>query len=188
MAISETLIKAIGVTAELTNTELSRDALRVMARDLSEYPEAQVLAALDRVRREVRGRMTPADVITRLDDGRPGPEEAWAMIPRDEHASVVWTGEMALAFGVAEPLMGTNLVQARMAFVEAYANAVRKERDAKRPPKWFLSPGRDAEGREKVIQEAVDKGRISQAHAMTLLPVRLDTALRTQLAKRALAT
>jgi hypothetical protein len=184
MNLSATLLKALGVTAELTNTELSKDALKVMALDLSAYPEPMVLAALDRVRREVRGRMTVADVVTRLEDGRPGPEEAWAMIPKDEHGSVVWTGEMALAFGVAEPLMDTNRVQARLAFIEAYNTAVRRERDAKRPPRWFASMGRDPNGREAAVQEAIDKGRITQEHAQTLLPVRVSPELHRQLEVR----
>lgn len=37
--INENLLKAIAVTAELTGTELSIDAARMMAEDLSQYPE-----------------------------------------------------------------------------------------------------------------------------------------------------
>jgi hypothetical protein len=148
-----------------------------MARDLSLYPESMVLPALERVRREVRGRMTVADVVQRLDDGRPGPEEAWAMLPRNEDVSVVWTGEMAHAFGIAAPLMDESHVQARLAFIEAYKTAVSKARDAARPPQWFASLGRDKFGREAAVQEAVAKGRISQAHANTLLPASVATTV-----------
>ncbi len=38
-------------------------------------------------------------------DGRPGPEEAWALVPKDEETSVVMTEEMAAAAGAARPLI-----------------------------------------------------------------------------------
>ena len=105
MKPTKTLLQAIAVTVELTGTSLSEDAARVMAQDLARYPENQVLPALTRCRREIRTRLTVADVVARLDDGRPGPEQAWAMVPRDEAQSVVWTEEMAQAYGAAVPLI-----------------------------------------------------------------------------------
>ena len=78
------LLQALAVTAELTGTELSEPAARVMANDLAAYPVQQVLGALTRCRRELKGRLTVAAILERLDDGRPGPNEAWAMIPQDE--------------------------------------------------------------------------------------------------------
>ena len=84
MKPSSKLNEAIAVTAELTGTVLSKVAAQVMAEDLARYPEAQVMGALTRCRRELKGRLTIADVISRLDDGRPGVEEAWAMLPKDE--------------------------------------------------------------------------------------------------------
>ena len=100
MQHSENLLKAIAVTAELTDTDLSEAAARVMAEDLAMYPEKQVLGALIKCRRELKGRLRISDVIERLDDGRPGPEEAWAIIPRSESDSVVWNRDMAEALGV----------------------------------------------------------------------------------------
>lgn len=168
--VSKELLQAIAVTAELTGTQLSESAARVMCADLSGYPEAQVMGALVRCRKELKGRMTVADVISRLDDGRPGPEEAWAMLPRDESASVVWTDEMAQAFGVAVPLLEDDPIQARMAFLEAYRGKVQAARDAGWPVKWTPSLGHDSRGREAVILEAVQKGRLSAPHAQKLLP------------------
>ena len=75
------ILKAIAVTAELTGTELSEAALRVMAGDLDTYPEAAVLRALDRCRRELKTRLTLAAALERIEgqDGRPGADEAWAI-------------------------------------------------------------------------------------------------------------
>jgi hypothetical protein len=175
MKASKTLTEALAVTAELTGTVLSDAAARLMAADLARYPEARVLEALSRCRRELKGRLTIADVISRIDDGRPGPEEAWAMVPKDESASVVWTAEISHAFGVAYPLMrdGEN-VQARMAFVEAYREACRKARDEGMPVSWTASLGHDPQGREAVLLEAQRLGRLSRDYVAGLLPNRIE--------------
>lgn len=170
---SEKLLKAIAVTAELTGTQLSTPAARVMAEDLSRYPEGQVIGALDRCRRELKGRMSPADVIARLDDGRPGPEEAWAMIPRDESGTVVWSDEMREAYAAASPLIAEgDMIAGRMAFLERYRTLVSAARDAGKSANWQPSLGWDVRGREVVLIEAVEKGRLTAQHVAGLLPYR----------------
>lgn len=180
--INENLLKAIAVTAELTGTELSVDAARMMAEDLSQYPEEQVLKALTKCRRELKTRMSLADVISRIDDGRPGPETAWAMIPKNESGSVVWTNEMAEAYGVAYPLINDgDMVQARMAFTEAYRDRCSKARDEGIPVKWTPSLGHDPHGREHVLMDAVEKGRLTAKHVAQLLPYRDGSAASNRL-------
>ncbi|MBF3951887.1 hypothetical protein ISG27_12655 [Burkholderia pseudomallei] len=170
MATSRVL-EAIAVTAELCGKVFSPAAARQFAADLSPYPEAQVLGALERCRREVRGILTLADVISRLDDGRPGADEAWAMIPRDETQSVVWTDEMAEAYGVARPLLAVGEpIAARVAFRECYARVVTLARCEQRATQWRLSPGYDPAGRELAVSDAVSKGRLTPQQAMRLLP------------------
>lgn len=169
--MSKRLLEAIAVTAELTSTSLSEAAAKVMTADLAQYPEQQVLAALTRCRRELKGRLTIADVVTRLDDGRPGPEEAWAMLPRDEAVTVVWTEEMAQAMGVAQPLLNEGeIVPARMAFKEAYTKLVQDARDNRIPVKWTASLGHDTRGREHVLTQAAEMGRLTHEHVAGLLP------------------
>lgn len=164
------IIKALAVTAELTGTELSLDAARVFAEDLSRYPVAQVLGALVRCRREVRNRLTLSDVISRLDDGRPGAEEAWSMMPKTERDSVVWTDEMSHAFSVAQPLLDEgDAVAARMAFKEAYTVAVQSARDVGAPPKWWPSYGQDKSGRAVAVRQAAERKRIPAERAMQML-------------------
>lgn len=169
---SEQLIQAVAVTAELCGRIFSPAAAAVFVDDLSRYPEAQVLGALRRCRREVRGLLTVQDVLSRLDDGRPGAEEAWAMIPQDEAGSTVWTEEMAAAFGVARHLLADgDRIGARMAFKESYGRLVSQARDDGKPVRWSPSLGHDPGGREAVLQEAVRLGRLSIAHAaVELLP------------------
>lgn len=178
------LLQALAVTAELTGTQLSDSAARVLANDLSAYPVAQVLGALTRCRRELRTRLTVAAIIERLDDGRPGPEEAWAMIPQDEAGSVVWTSEMAEAYGVAAPLIKAgDMIGARMAFRETYIAIVTRARAEQLPPSWMPSLGFDPSGREAAIETAVRKGRIGQAAAQRLLPTPVTMPLLEQQAE-----
>ncbi len=171
MKASADLIKALGVTLELTNTQLSDPAVKVMLADLSSYPEAQVTAALKRCCRELKGRLTLADILSRLDDGRPGPEEAWAMVPRDERVSAFWTPEMREAWSTAYPLIEEGAeVPARMAFLERYRVLVQEARNARVPVTWEFTPGTDKSGRELVVLDAARKGRISIEAAKGLLP------------------
>lgn len=165
------LIKAVAVTAELCGRTFSDAAAEVFVDDLAGFPEAAVFAALVRCRKEVRGLLTVQDVISRIDDGRPGPEEAWAMLPFDEATTVVWTEEMVAAWSIAQPLLDEGeKVAARMAFKEAYTKAVAEARDARRPPKWSASLGHDAHSRANALEAAAIKGRISLEYARRIAP------------------
>lgn len=171
MKASSRLSEAVAVTLELTGTTLSEVAARMMADDLARYPEQQVMGALTRCRRELKGRLTIADVISRLDDGRPGVEEAWAMLPKDEQTTAVWTVEMSQASAVVHDLLDRgDEVAARMAFKEAYSKACQLARDRGEPVSWSASLGWDKGGREPVLMAAVVAGRLSQEQVAIYLP------------------
>lgn len=171
--MSIAILEALGVTAELTGTDITTAALRVMEQDLDAYPEEAVLQALSRCRKELSGRLTLAAIIQRVQelDGRPGPEEAWGMIPKDESGSVIWTDEMAQAFGNCYQLLDDgDHIAARMAFVESYRTLVRQAREFKNPVKWTPSFGHDPSLREGAILKAVELGRLPVQRACALLP------------------
>lgn len=176
---SKSILQALAVVCELTGTQLSEAAVRVMARDLGAYPEDQVLGALDRCRKELRPReLTLSAILTRLDDGRPGPEEAWATVASalaDERITVVWTEEMALASAPARAIID-DPVAARMAFLESYRRFVQRARDASASVKWSPCLGWDAAGREGPLVEAVRLGRLTVNHVRGLLPHRQEPA------------
>ena len=168
---SKQLIEAIAVTAELCGRTFSPAAARVFVMDLEGYDEQAVIGALAKCRREVKGLLTVGDVISRLDDGRPGAEQAWAMCPKSEGDTVVWTQEMATAFGICYRLIEAgDLVQARMAFLESYRGEVSKARDKKVQPEWSASLGHDQSGRQGALMEAVEHGRLTQDQASQLCP------------------
>lgn len=167
----KTLIQAVAVTAELTGTPLTEAGAEAMATDLAGLPREGVLQALRKCRRELKSRLTLAAIIERIDDGRPGAEEAWALMPFNEAQSVVWSDEMSEAFGICGPLLDMgDKVAARMAFKEAYARLVAVARDAGRPVRWTPSLGHDPRGREPVIRAAMEAGRLSHEQGTALLP------------------
>ena len=166
------LLEAIAVTAELCGRVLSPAAAEVFCADLASYPLNQIVGALTRCRKEVRGMLTVQDVVSRLEDGRPGPEEAWAALPMSERDSAVWTDEMSEAFGVASPLLEAgDKIAARMAFREVYQARVMAARDAGRPVNWTATLGHDPRSREGALIEAVAKKRLTLAQALIIAPM-----------------
>lgn len=179
--MSTETLKAIAVVAELTGTEMSIGALQVMEADLNAYPDAVVLRALSRCRRELTGRLTLQAVLKRIEeaDGRLGAEEAWALAltADDEAETVVWSTEIAEAFAAASTLLkARDRVGARMAFKEAYERILRTAREQAKPVQWVPSPGTDPERRRMAITAAVEKGLIPQSSAVLLLPADSGTS------------
>lgn len=149
------------------------DVLRIWWASLQNYDLANVSAAFSEYAMRGKFAPKPADILGILDrllpDGRPGADEAWAMIPKDEQSSAVMTEEMAEALGIARPLLDEgDKIAARMAFKEAYARIVGANKTAGIKPKWFPSLGADKAGRDLVIAEAVRLGRLGAAHAIGL--------------------
>lgn len=166
--MSTGLLQALAVTAELCGAELSDGAARVMLEDLAEFPEAAVLKALVRVRREHRGKLTLSAVIERIDDGRPGADEAWALVPKHEDDTAVLSDEISKAMSVAMPMwVEGDRVGARMAFIETYRRIVQDARVMGETPRWFVSLGHESSGRAPALATAVQLGRISVAEAAT---------------------
>ena len=164
------ILETLAATAELCGTPMSKPALSMLAMDLDGYPQAVVLDALRKCRREHKGRLTVEAIVSRIDDGRPGVEAAWSMIKWDERETFVWTDEMQRAFGAASELMSNgDSIGARMAFKEVYTSEVSKARDAGKAVRWTASLG-DASGREHVLREAVEAGRLTAQAATLCLP------------------
>lgn len=164
----EELAQRIVVCAEMIGHELSMNAARGMVGELVAHDPAAIVVALSRCTREMSGRLTLAAILERLPGQHLGPNEAWALCPRDEAATVVWTDEIQGAYGAAEPLLQEgDQIGARMAFLEAYKRAVGESRTA---PRWSVSLGHDVNGRRAVLERAVTLGRLAPGHVATMLP------------------
>lgn len=173
----------IAIAFELSGgVQLSEPAKRVLFAELDQYPSEQIEKALGRCRREVKGRLTPADIIQRIEDGRPGAEEAWAMVPKTEDESAVWTTEMAVAFGVIRDFMDDQdeQIAARMSFKAAYTRICAEARAQRHPIKWEWSPGHDESLRQRVLLEAVEKNRLTAARALELAPHLMEEPLQAR--------
>lgn len=162
------ILKALVVTIELCGgSELSQEALEVFVEDLSEYQDKEVMKALLRCRKEVRGRFSMADVISRITSPWPTADEAWALCPKGETESVVWFDECAFAYGATENL-ATDQVARRMAFKDAYEREL-AQTDRKKP-KWWSSLGTDKQHRARAIEDAISRGRLSEKSRALLPP------------------
>lgn len=174
---TKSIVEAIAVTAELTQTTLNGPALAIMAKDLmAEFDEPTILAALTRCRMELTGRLSPAAIrkFAQESDTRPGGDEAWSIALRgfDEAATIVTNDEIAEAMAVAQPILNAgDKIGARVAFRDAYERIVRtaRERGAGRP-QWYPSLGYDPHGRSVAIEQAVARGLLSQERAAAFLP------------------
>ena len=173
---NETFDKFIAGIYKFFDKALDRFGLEIWLQTAKTYGEDNVrLALAAHMADPERGRFMPkpADVVAQFlrkaeSDGRPGPEEAWAMIPRTDDESCVWTSEMAEAFGIASRL--TDSVAARMAFKEAYERLVREARADGKPVAWTPSLGSYLPGREKALKDAMARGRIDYETAVSLEP------------------
>lgn len=173
--MSDEILKAIAVTAEITQTEFSKHALMAMVQELSVYPEIEVLSALRKCYREVKSRLTLADIIERIEtsDGRPKADEAWtiAMQANDERSTVVWTKEMQQAFDQARPSLEMNdAIGARMSFKDTYNRLVLEARANKSKAQWIASLGWDPEQRQSSLEKAVSQGKLPASVVAGLLP------------------
>lgn len=135
-----------------------------------------------------RGRFAPrlAEIIGNCDALSPGAkwigaEEAWSQMPRGEGESAMLTNEAAEALAAANDLIACgDRIAARMAFKEAYERLVARAKMDGRRPAYFFSAGRDMDGREKVLVDAVRNNLIAADHVPKLLPPdRVEGVLRS---------
>jgi hypothetical protein len=144
-----------------------------MVEDVCSLHDEQILRGLSRLRKE-REWVTVKAIIELAgaaeEDGRPGVETAWAMCPKTEEVSVVWTVEMAEAFGLCRDLLRSgDEIAARMVFKENYPSLVNAARAANVAPQWTASLGWDPSDRVRALSEAVIKKQLTARYAYDLL-------------------
>lgn len=167
----------ISATLKIYRAEADTEVLRLWWAILCQHEMSAVSAGFRAFLSDKKSKFqpVPADIIDFIErivpDGRLGADEAWAMIPRNEYASVVMTDEMSEALGIAQPLLDVgDPVAARMAFKESYKRIVERNKVSGIAPKWFPSLGRDPTMREEAVNEAVRFGRLTSEHSVKLVP------------------
>ena len=115
-------------------------------------------------------------------DGRPGPEEAWARMPKGERMeddSIVWCEEERAAYDACRSLLvNGDLIGARMAFKERYEKELAEARSQRKPIQWVMSGGYDVEHRLTTLVMAVQEKRMTLESALNFVPGSDRTTLR----------
>ena len=156
--------------------EANKDAMRMAWALLARFELADVQQAYAAHVARSKFMPTPAEILDLIGSAnpamrRPGADEAWAMMPRSEDDSVVWTEEMAAAWAVASSLVNPfvtdrpDWVAARMAFKDAYQRAVESARAQGRPVAWTIARGQRKDNLEDVLTEAMRLGHITPEQA-----------------------
>jgi hypothetical protein len=159
----DTLVEMLVATAEVMGEQIRPTAAAYMVTDLASYPLRVLAEALTACRREVKGRLSLAAIMERIDDGHPAPNEAWSVAIRaaDEAVTVVWTEQTRDAWTAALPLVEEgDKIAARQAFLEVYARLVKSARAVGGCAVYQPSLGHDASARAAALQLAVDAGRL----------------------------
>ncbi len=158
-AEQDTLVEMLVATAEVMGEQIRPTAAAYMVTDLATYPLRVLAEALTACRREVKGRLSLAAIMERIDDGHPAPNEAWAVAIRatDEAVTLVWTEQTRDAWTAALPLVEEgDKIAARQAFLEVYARLVKGARAVGGCAVYQPSLGHDATARAAALQLAVD--------------------------------
>lgn len=161
--------------------DVSPERLLLYAEDLCDVPEERLALAFARARKEYEyPSLPPVAFIRKMagtdahSDGRPGPEEAWARMPKGERMeenTVVWCEEERIAYSACRSLLlDGDLIGARMAFKERYEKELVTALAQRRPVRWTVSAGYDVEHRLTAIAAAIGEKRIALETALEFVP------------------
>lgn len=145
-------------------------------RDLGPFPLLVIAKAMLAYKDE-DAKFAPAPVaiakLCKLMDGRPNPEEAWAIALKgqDEADTVVWTQEIAEAFHASRLVLeSAGGIAARKTFTEIYTRLIAVARSKMQPAKWSVSLGTDKDRQEAPLLAAVTAGLLPAPAVAALLP------------------
>ncbi len=166
--------EVVGMLFEVFNQpEPSSRTLRAWWMVLEDYPLSAVEQGAAEYLRTGKYPPKPSDVreaITgAMRDHWPTADEAWASAQAaiDERNTVVWTEQGKQAwFQSAQPLMEAgDKIAARRAFIDTYERLVREAMAAGKPPSVEVSEGHDPDSRRPAIEQAVDRGLLTNDQA-----------------------
>jgi hypothetical protein len=161
--------------------DVSPERLLLYAEDLCDLSEERLGVAFSRTRKEYEyPHLPPVAFIRKMagadshSDGRLGPEEAWARMPKGERMeenTVVWCEEERIAYSACRSLLlDGDLIGARMAFKERYEKELATARSQRKPVRWIVSVGYDVEHRLTALATAIEDKRITPEAALEFVP------------------
>jgi hypothetical protein len=175
------IIDELTILAEAFGETVTEQRQEIYCGGLVEIPQDQLRVAFRRARYELKWFPKLAELrelagvsLQDCNDGRPGPEEAWARMPKGERMeedSVVWCEEERAAYSACRRLLSDgDLIGARMAFKERYQKELTEARSQRRPVQWTMSVGYDVEHRLTTLATAVQEKRMSLESALNFVP------------------
>lgn len=167
------MVTLMQLIAEYHDEDLSQSRAQMYASDLEAYSPAEINQAWKTYRMALGNNKMPKpfQLIQFVQDGHPTAQESWAMIPRDESASVIWSDEMRAAYSIAEPLIREgNVSGAFFAYREEYEKQINQARALRKKPRWSPSFGDYKPGRDAALITAIERGRITPEKAVSLYP------------------
>lgn len=181
MELLDWIIDELTVLAEAFGETVTEQRQEIYCGGLVDIPQDQLQVAFRRARYELKWfpklaelRELAGALRSGGTDGRPGPEEAWARMPKGERMeedSVVWCEEERAAYAACRSLLvDGDLIGARMAFKERYEKELAEARSQRRPVQWIMSVGYDVEHRLTTLATAVQEKRMSLESALNFVP------------------
>lgn len=169
------VIEMLAIQFEMKEQSASERVITYMVKQLEPYGFDPVMKALDKVGKESSFKINLAEIIKRIDDGRPSAQIAWSQSPKNEEDSAVLTEEQNKALcSVSHLLYCGDPIPARMAFIEKYNELIENARANAIPVKHALSAGGDKQGRIDVVKAAVQDGRLLKSRACFMLQHTID--------------
>jgi hypothetical protein len=175
------LVNEITVLGEAFGEGLTAERQAIYGEALADIDADRLRTAFRRARYELRWfpkiaelRELAGALPDGASDGRPGPEEAWARMPKGERIeddTVVWCEEERAAYDACRSLLlDGDQIAARMAFKERYERALAEARSQGRPARWTVSAGYDVGHRLTVLAAAVGTNQIDLEAALQFVP------------------
>jgi hypothetical protein len=169
------LIDMISIQAEMKEQVMSDAVLKYLVTELQPYGFEPVMQALRKLGKESTYKINLAEVIKRIDDGRPSAQTAWAQCPKNEEDSALLTEEQNKALCSVSHLMYCgDPIPARMAFLEKYNELIEESRASAKPVKYVLGAGSYKQGRIDAVKIGVEEGKLLRSRACWMLQYTID--------------
>lgn len=178
-------IKNLAVILEMSGQSMSTEAMVMIADELSQFDYNAVQNAMRKCARECKYKITLAEIIDRIDDGRPSPEKAWQEVQHltEDDAKVLTTEQNQAFCMVSTSLIDGDTsarITAKQTFMQEYKRLCQESRDQGKPVQYFLARANgDYEGTKALaaVNLAMIENKLPQVEAVKLLPEYRDEIL-----------